>query len=109
MVQRRDRPRLAIEPFQKTARETLIATRSMRVSRALYTSPILPSPIAATISYGPKRVPGATDTQQLYRGDICEWMTTKAEPSTGYRCCSACLRYTEGVIGRLLLNPTAVL
>src|ERR1700693_990340 len=38
---------------------TLIATvRSSRVSLARYTSPIPPTPIAETISYGPSREPG---------------------------------------------------
>src|SRR5882762_1777961 len=32
--------------------------RSSRVSRARYTSPIAPAPSGATISYGPRRVPG---------------------------------------------------
>jgi hypothetical protein len=35
-----------------------LAVRSSRVSRARYTSPIPPAPIAAKISYGPKRIPG---------------------------------------------------
>src|SRR5438045_4156207 len=38
--------------------ETLIATvRSRRVSRALYTSPMPPAPIAERISYGPSLEP----------------------------------------------------
>src|SRR3954466_15323355 len=44
-------------------RRTLIATsRSSRVSRALYTSPVPPAPRGAVIRYGPRRVPiaGAT-------------------------------------------------
>src|SRR5437016_7177050 len=42
---------------------TLIATvRSSRVSRARYTSPMPPAPIAATISYGPSRAPLVKDT-----------------------------------------------
>ncbi len=40
---------------------TLIATdRPSRVSFALYTSPIPPAPSGERISYGPRRVPGAS-------------------------------------------------
>src|SRR5205807_6883490 len=39
---------------------TLIATsRFNRASRARYTSPMPPEPMAARISYGPRRAPGA--------------------------------------------------
>src|SRR5260370_15645336 len=42
----------------RCAGRTLIATmRSRRVSRARYTSPIPPAPIAPVISYGPRVVP----------------------------------------------------
>src|SRR5262245_57548340 len=42
---------------------TLIATsRPRRGSRARYTSPIPPAPIADTISYGPRRAPGCSGT-----------------------------------------------
>ena len=45
---------------------TLIATpRSSRVSRARYTSPIPPAPSGERISYGPRRVPGASATAQV--------------------------------------------
>src|SRR4051812_13532873 len=38
--------------------DTLIATiRWRRVSRALYTSPIPPTPMGSSISYGPRRAP----------------------------------------------------
>src|ERR1700704_1637406 len=46
----------------------LIATeRSSRVSRALYTSPIPPAPIAVRISYGPRRVPGVNGMASRFR------------------------------------------
>src|SRR5262245_36494091 len=47
--------------FVRWAGKTLIATsRSRRLSRPRYTSPIPPAPRADTISYGPSRVPGAS-------------------------------------------------
>ncbi len=75
MVERGDRPRLALEALRaacgsaaSSGGSTLIATvRSSRVSRARYTSPIPPAPSAPTISYGPRRVPGERDTQAAFR------------------------------------------
>jgi len=60
MVQARHGPRFATEPLPQITpigqrpRQNLIAPmRSTRVSRARYTSPIPPAPIAERISYGP--------------------------------------------------------
>src|SRR5438105_2456992 len=48
-----------------SAGSTFTATaRLRRVSRARKTCPIPPAPIGATISYGPRRLPGATDMDQ---------------------------------------------
>jgi hypothetical protein len=45
--------------FDTSSGRTLMATsRSRRVSRARYTSPMPPAPSGALISYGPRRTPG---------------------------------------------------
>src|SRR5215510_10617634 len=53
---------------------TLTATsRCSRVSRARYTSPIPPAPMAATISYGPRRAPGPSGIS-LWKCEDFRWI-----------------------------------
>src|SRR5437868_5164023 len=59
------RLRRAASPANSSGR-TLIATeRPSRVSRARKTSPMLPAPMRAVISYGPNFVPGATGIEGI--------------------------------------------
>src|ERR1700693_3888692 len=65
---------------------TLIATvRSSRVSRARYTSPIPPAPIAETISYGPSREPAFRDTLAEIIGRSCPYPRSDRVPSVYLR------------------------
>lgn len=60
----RQRPHLALERCKAAQclsrnfrEEYSAASRFNRVSRARYTSPLLPAPMTETITYGPRRVP----------------------------------------------------
>ena len=81
---------------------TLIATsRSSRVSRARYTSPMPPAPRAETISYGPKRAPGmrATGIAVDYMGGKQRNEITPERRRSGFRCHAARSENTRRLLG----------
>src|SRR5436190_408428 len=58
---RSNRSRKVGSPATVAGRILIATVRSSRVSRARYTSPMPPAPMAAMTSYGPRRVPGPRD------------------------------------------------
>src|SRR5579863_5309224 len=95
--------------FARCSGRTLIATsRFKRESRARYTSPMPPAPIAARISYGPSFVPAATTMiiKQVYRGWAAfeEWGGAKAVAGQPSRLRSCANLSQKG--GKIKVNPS---
>src|ERR1043166_99707 len=63
LASRSNRARSAGFSTMFSGRTLRATTRSTRASRARHTSPIPPAPIQLSISYGPRRVPGARLTR----------------------------------------------